>query len=120
MARQRIQRFTKQLVLDFGADDNQIISSALSLNGLLHGITLDIPDLDSTNTTTITLKDADGTVLFSKAALAESTKHGIVVDGNDHPLRIPLVGNHTVELLTSGAQTADRTFEVVLLIARGF
>ncbi len=120
MARNRIQRFIETLVLDFGADDNQIISGNISVNGLLHGITLVVPNLEDTNTVTITLKDADGTVLFTLAAIAESATKVILVDANNHPLRIPLSGVHTVELLTSAAQTANRTFELVLLIARGF
>ena len=121
MARNRIQKFATTLVLDFGADDNQIISgSIVGLNGLLHGILLDIPDLDSTDTVTITIKDADGNVIFTRASLAESTKHVITEDSNNHPLRLPLAGAHTITIDTSGAQTADRTFEIKLLIARGF
>lgn len=120
MARNRIQRFTTTLTLDFAADDNQIISGALSFNGLLHGILLNTPNLDNTDTTTITIKDADGNTMFSRASLVESTKHVITEDSNNHPLRIPLAGAHTIQLDTSGAQAADKDFDIVLLIARGF
>ena len=121
MARNRIQRYTTTLTLLFAADDNQIISGSLvGLNGLLHGITLVIPDLDNADTTTITIKDADGAVLFTKAALAESTTHVVTTDSNNHPLRVPLAGAHTITIDTSGAQTANKAFDIVLLIARGF
>ena len=117
MAR-RIQRFSATYTIASAAAE--VVSGAISLNGLLNGILINSPNLDDTDTFTVTFKDADGNVLFTRATLAESVRHAITTDSNDHPLRIPLAGNHTVTITASGNQAADRDFDVVLLIARGF
>jgi flagellar hook assembly protein FlgD len=119
MSKFNIQRYKETLVLAFATDNNSIESSAVQLNGLLSGVVVQVPDLESTNTATINIKDASGNVVYTKASLAESSTTQAYVDGNNHPLRIPLSGNYTIELVTSGNQTANRTFTVDLLINRG-
>lgn len=107
----RIQRIKKTLVLDFSADDNQIISDAFEVNGIIRRVVFVVPDLDSTNTATLTLKDVDGYEVYSDATVAESTTANEVTDK-------AASGQHTLTVDTSGAQTADRTFTVVLLVER--
>ena len=114
----RIRRYKTTLILDFSADDNEIVSSAIPFNGVLKGIIPTAPDLESTNTYTITIKDADGNTIYTKATLVENQATPIFIDANNEPLTLPLAGDHTITLTTSGAQTADRTFTVVLLIER--
>ena len=116
--RYRIQRYEESLVLAFATDNNSIESSAISLNGLLKGIILVVPDLTSTNTATINIKDVDGNVIYTKGSLAESTTHQIYLYDSNNALAVPLSGNHTIEIVTSGNQDANRTFSVALLIER--
>lgn len=120
MGKYNIQSFTVPgTVIDQSADADQIITSAFELNGLLRGILITSPDLDDTDTFSITIKDADGYTIFTRASLAESTLHNIFTDTNNHPLQLPLTGNHTVTITASGDQAADRTFVVKLLVERG-
>lgn len=119
MSKFTIQRFKKTLVLAFGTNPTTIASTAAPINGLLSGVIVTVPNLDSTNTATINIKDEDGNTVYTKGTIAKSTTSQSYVDTNNHPLRIPLSGNYTVEIVTSGDQTANRTFAVVLLINRG-
>lgn len=124
MSKYNLQRYKTSLVLDFAADDNEITASAI-LNGLLRGVILTVPDLDSSDTTTINIKDADGNVLYTKGTLAESTTHKlydmVASDASTIiPMAVPLAGpSITIDIVTSGAQTANRTFGVILLVDRG-
>lgn len=120
MSKYNIQRFTVPgTVIVVATDADQIITSAFSLNGLLRGLLITSPDLDDTDTFTVTLKDADGYTVFTRGSLAESTLLGIFTDSNDFPLETPLSGNHTLTITTSGDQAANRTFAVKLLVDRG-
>lgn len=109
--RRNIQRIKKTLVLDFAADDNQIISDAFDLNGILRRVVFVVPELDSTNTADVTLKDVDGYTVYSDTAVAENSTANETAD-------LAVSGSHTLTVDTSGAQTADRTFTVVLYVER--
>lgn len=119
MSKYNLQRYTKTLTLAYATNATTISASTGDLNGLLAGVEINAPDLDSTNTYTVTLTDADSFTIFTRATLAENTKTAIFTDANNHPLRLPLSGTHTITVVTSGAQTGDRTFTVNLLIDRG-
>jgi hypothetical protein len=120
MSKYNIQRFATSLVIDTGEDADQIISDAIPLNGLLRGILVTSPDLDDTDTFSITIKDAGGYTIYTNASLAESTLHALFEDPDltDAILARPLSGNHTITITASGDQAADRTFAVILLIER--
>ena len=120
MSKFNIQRYTLPLILLFATNNTTIASSAIEFNGLLRGLLITAPDLEGVTTFTITITDADGFVVYSKAALAESTSHAIFDDPDltDFILERPLSGDHTITIVTSGVQTADRTFAVKLLIER--
>lgn len=109
--RRNVQRVKKTLVLDFSADDNQIISDAFDLNGILRRVVFVVPDLTSTHTADVTLKDVDGYEVYKDSAVAESTTANETAD-------LAVSGNHTLTVDTSGAQDADRTFTVVLYVER--
>jgi hypothetical protein len=113
-----VQRKPFTLPLVFATDDNEIESSLTELNGLLAGVIVVVPDLDSTNTATVEVKDVDGNVIYTKTAIAKSTTGKFFIDANNFPLQLPLSGKHTVKITTSGAQTANRSFTVILLIKR--
>lgn len=106
-----IQRIKKTLVLDFSEDDNQIVSDAFDVNGILRRVVFVVPALDSTHTASFTLKDADGYTAHTKAAVAQSTTDSENVEK-------AVSGDHTLTVDTSGAQTANRTFTVVLYVER--
>jgi hypothetical protein len=115
-----IQRFTVPgTVIDQSEDADEIVTDEFQLNGLLKGLLITSPDLDDTDTFTISLKDADGYTIFTRGTLAEGTVFNIYTDTNDHPLEIPLSGSHTITITASGDQAADRTFVVKLLVQRG-
>lgn len=119
MSKFNIQRTPVTTLIDVSENNTTGVSSATELNGLLVGIHTTAPDLTSTNTYTVTIKDADGHTIYNKAALAENTTTSAFIDANNHPLRLPLSGNHTVTIVSSGAEAADRTFTTKLLIQRG-
>lgn len=118
MSKFGIQRFKTTLTIVIATDADEIVSEAFPLNGKLKGIIPTAPDLDSTDTYTITIKDADGNTIYTKATLAESVASPQFVDANNHPLQLPLAGNHTITIKTSSDQDANRIFTVVLLIER--
>lgn len=118
MSSYNIQRSKTTLVLAY-ATNATTISASVGLNGLLRGIQVLAPDLDSTNTYSITITDADGFTIYTKASLTENTRTTAYVDANNQPLQLPLSGTHTITIVTSGSQTTDRTFSVVLLVDRG-
>lgn len=109
--RHGIQRVKKTLVLDFSEDDDQIISSAFELNGILRRAVLVVPALDGTGTADVTLKDVDGYTVYSDTTVAESTTANETTD-------LAVSGSHTLTIDASEAQTEDRTFTVVLYIER--
>lgn len=124
-----IQRYKTTLTIDFSENDTTIVSGALpsdsgeslprTFNGLLRGILLNVPDLNGTTPTlTITIKDADGFTVYTKASIAENGLTSVFLDAQNNPLNIPLSGKHTITLVTSEAQTEDQDIDVVLLIDR--
>lgn len=116
MGRYNIKRYSASLVLAYQSNATTVVGDGVDFNGLLVGVVVIVPNLDSTNTATITIKDQDGTTVYSKASLARSTTTTAFVDANNYPLQIPLSDSHTITITTSGSQTADRTFGVRLLI----
>lgn len=109
--RRNIQRVKKTLVLDFSEDDNQIISSAFDLNGILRRVVFVVPELTSTHTASVTLKDVDGNTVYTDTGVAESSSANEVAEA-------AISGQHTLTVDTSGAQDADRTFTVILYVER--
>jgi hypothetical protein len=105
----RVRSITKTLVLAFAADDNQIVSSSFELNGMLARVVFVVPNLDSTNTADVTIKDSDGYTVYTKATVAKST-----TSNEEKTTRVS--GMHTITIDTSGAQTANRTFVVKMLV----
>lgn len=92
-------------------------STAQALNGRLVGITSSVPDLDGAVTLTLTVLDAEGVTVFTKAAIAKNAVYSQFIDANNHPLKLPLSGNHTVRATASGVQSGDNdTVPVTLLI----
>lgn len=107
-----IQRLQKTLVLLFATDDNQIISPAFELNGRIRRVVFTLPNLDGTDTGTVTILDADGQTVYTKATVAESTSSNETTD-------LAVAGLHTIQIDTSGAQTANKTFYVTIVIDKG-
>jgi hypothetical protein len=68
-------------------------------------------------TASVTIRDAEGNVIFTKTGLTASSNTVQVVDSNNHPLQIPLSGAHTVEAQLSGGQAVtQQTIGIKLLI----
>jgi hypothetical protein len=119
MGKYNIQQFTVPgTVIVIATDDDAILTAAFSINGILRGIKVTAPALDDTDTFTIAVEDSDGFVLYSIASLAHTTKHSLMVDANDMALALPLSGDHKVRITANGAQAANRTFVVKLLVER--
>jgi hypothetical protein len=119
MSKYPIQRISSTVLIDVSEDADLGTTTEVAANGLLSGILVLASDLDDTDTYTLTLKDQDGYTVFTRASLAESVRTAIYVDTNNHPLRLPLTGTYTIEVLASGDQAADRAFSVTLLVDRG-
>lgn len=119
MSKHQIQRYKTAPVLAFATDPNSIETAAIPLNGLLKGIIFTVPTLGGGATATVNVKDVDGNVIYTKAGVSSASTHKAFVDTNNQPLELPLSGNHTIEIVTSADQAANRTFGVVLLIQRG-
>lgn len=100
------------------ATGTTITGAAVQFNGLLRGIITIAPALSSTNTYTVTIKDADGYVIYNKAALVANTTTPAFIDAANQPLQLPLSGAHTITITSSGTEGADRIFSVVLLVDR--
>lgn len=118
MNKYRIQRYTKNCVI--AADGTTSDTTTDSLNGLIKGIIANVPQLVGTTTLTLTIKDADGVQLFSKASIAENAKTGFYEGSADLAVAIPVCGALTLTVTASNAQTgAAATIPVTLLIDRG-
>lgn len=118
MSKYNIQRYTKTITVE----DGETVGTALAedLNGLIVGILIDVPDLTGTTTITLALTDVDGYSLFSKSSIAENQKTVNLVDGNNHPLRIPVSGQLNFTATQTNAQSGSESqIEVVLLVDRG-
>lgn len=105
-------RIKKTLVVDVSEDNNSVLSEPFEINGRIRRAVIVVPDLDSTNTATLVIKDEDGFTVYTDSAVAENSTANETTD-------IAVAGQHTIEITTSGNQTADRTFTVVLLVDRG-
>lgn len=112
-----IQRFTKSMTIVSG--QTTINATGLSINGLVRSITIVAPDMTGA-TFSIFVKDANtiGHTLFTKATLAKNTTHVILLDASNNPLQIPLTGLSALTITSIGAEGADRTFSVELLVDR--
>lgn len=116
MSKFRFQRFKKTLTLLF-ATNSTVISSTVSLNGLLWASTIKTPAaVDSAATVAVTLTDADGIVAFSRSGLAVNTNAQVLLAD---ATRVPLSGDYTLTVTFSAAQTVNRATDVTLLIDRG-
>lgn len=84
------------------------------LNGILRGVAVDCPNLDGTTTLTVTLSDADGNTLWTKAAIAENAKTSFVYDtaATPAPLQVPVAGPLTITCTASNAQSTDQNINV--------
>lgn len=90
-------------------------ASDIKVNGKFLGFAITTPNLSSTNTTTFAIVDAYGVTVYSKASIAESLTNSLtVIDANNHPLRVPLVGPVTVTMTASGTQTGAVTYTAVI------
>ena len=117
MSKFDIQRWSQSITI---AADGTTANTTASLNGLLVGVLADVPSLVGTTTLTIAITDAGGYTIYSKASIAEGGKFTQFVDANNHPLRLPLSGTHTITVTASNTQTgAEAVIPVVLLIDRG-
>jgi hypothetical protein len=118
MTRYQIQNYSKSLVLVFATDDDLIEDAAHYFNGLVRGIVLVAPALTGATTCGIRITDAAGNIVYSKAALAASTTHQIYLYDTNNVLMFPLSGTYKIGITTSGAQDANRTFAVAVLIEK--
>lgn len=114
MNKYRIQRFQQNITVPINEDTE--LSAALSeqINGLLRGIVINAPVI-SGSSYTFSLLGPRGEVLFSKATLSANGLTPILVDANNHPLRIPLsilAGVQIMKIKTAG--TTDATGQLTL------
>jgi len=115
MPYRRIIKHKLKVTIDVSANATTATSDSFPMNGILKGIAIVAPDLDGTNTYTVTLKDADDSItVFERASLTENTTTAIFLDSNNRPLELPLHGNMTVTITSSGTETADREFTIII------
>lgn len=112
-----VQRAIFQPVIDFSVD-NTTGEVSKDLNGALKGAFVIVPNLEGSGTVTLNILDEDNNVYFSKAGIAENTTTVLETsefqaDGKiDH-----VAGKVTVEIISSVAQIADQTIDIILLFS---
>jgi hypothetical protein len=117
MSKFRIRRYKKTLVLLFAGNSTVISATTIDLNGTLLALNVKTAAaVDSSATTSVSLTDLDGVVIY--------TKSGLAANGNTQTLltndaRVPLSGTYTLTVTFSAAQTANRSTDVTLLMDRG-
>ncbi len=114
-----IQRYSQTVTI---AADGTTKSdpTTISLNGRIRGVGAVVPALVGTTTLTLTLTDAAGITIYTKASIAEGAAFGAYIDANNYPLQIPVAGIVTITVTASNTQTAVAApIPVVLLIDRG-
>jgi len=117
MGKYSVQRYSKSVVVADGATVGT--ADTVSLNGILIGVFVNVPQLSGTTTITLAITDADAYTLFSRATIAENAKTVFFIDANNHPIRVPLSGVLTLTVTQTNAQSgALSTIPVVLLIER--
>ncbi len=121
MGKFNVQLFkTTITIADGGTIGN---SSALTINGLVRRILLDIPAMTTSVNTVLTLIYLDGTeefVLFTSGNLAENGNRVITNDGETqpNPLQVPITTNCKIRLTAAGVQSGAKAIPVYLLIER--
>lgn len=110
LERDSIKRIERTMVVDVSEDNNSVETQPFEINGRLRRAVVVVPDLDSTNTATLNVVDQEGQNAYQKTAMAESAT------SNNTGLDVALAGDCTLQIVTSGNQTADRTFTVVLYV----
>lgn len=110
----------KRIVVTIAAEGTTANVDSESINGRIVGVLVDCPALVGTTTLTVTIKDADGFTLFTKASIAEGAKTNIYVDAVPAALNIPVAGPVNVTCLASNAQTgAAAIIPVTLMVDEG-
>lgn len=118
MNKYRIQRYSKSVVVADGQTVGTIDTG--SINGLIRGITANVPQLTGATTITLAITDANGATVYSKAAIAENAVFSAYLDANNFPLQIPINGVLTLTVTQTNAQSgAASTIPVTLLVDRG-
>jgi hypothetical protein len=113
-----VARVTVPVPIVVATSPTAATSAGVPLNGILRGLTAVVPVLDSSATLTVTVKDFDGTVMFSKASIAQNAQTAVLSDASNQPLSIPLGGSHTVTVTASAVQAGDKAITVNLLISK--
>jgi hypothetical protein len=101
------------------ADGATTGTAAQVFNGIIWAHTCEVAQCTGTTTVTLNLKDEDGTVLYTKASIAENatTFTNLMAGAND--LRVLFAGVLTVELVQTTAQSgAIASHNVVLWYQR--
>lgn len=115
MGKYAIQRFKQTILLDVSENDTVATTGNNYFNGLLRELIVKTPDLDSTNTMTFSILDEDDFVIYEGEAQAKDSTVISLLDANSV---VPLSGNHKLKVTTSGAQSVDRSFDIVFYIER--
>ena len=113
MSYSKIRKLSKPITLLY-ATNATTITATVELNGILMGISISAPDLDSTDTYTASILDTQGGTVWSKASLVRNTVTSVYTDSNNYYFSQPLHGTNTLSIVTSGNQTANRTFTVYI------
>lgn len=112
----RMQFLSKNVALVF-ATHTTVATSTIALNGFLRGVKVKTPAaVTSSATTTVTIADASGDVIFTKSAVAVNTTTQDYLGASSIPLELPVAGNYTITTTYSAAQDANRTTTVTLLV----
>jgi len=96
------------LLIDISAHTT-IVTENLNTFGRAHRLILVVPDLDDTDTVTVSIIDAFGNVLYTAGTLAESTTHD--KDLSAQAGNVILTKGCYIKVEASGAQTAERTLK---------
>lgn len=101
-----VGRIKKTITLDYSTDPNSI-EEDVEFNGLTKQIVFKVPDLTDTHTAELKILDEDDNELFASGEKAESETHVLIMER-------ALCGTITLLIETSGNETADKAFDVII------
>jgi hypothetical protein len=114
----RIKRVRQSIDIADGQTIGQ--GTDVTLNGLVRGIMLNVPQLDGVSTVTFDLIDSDNFTVYTKSSISENAKTTVFSDTNNESLVVPVSGDYTLQVTASNTQSGNNDSVTVVLLVEEF